>query len=78
MNKSKELEKYEIKKEDWDNINLVQMKMKAESVVSIFLVLENTLAPHISPVESEMIEKTKNHLLKYLDDCFINGSCLTA
>ena len=41
MNKSKELEKYRINEQDWENINLVQMKMKAESVVSLFLVLEN-------------------------------------
>jgi len=71
MNKSKELEKYQINQEDWKNINLVNMKMKAESVVSLFLVLENTLAPHISPVESEMIKNTKTHLLEYLDKYFI-------
>ena len=73
MNKSKELEKYQINQQDWKNIDLVNMKMKAESVVSLFLVLENTLAPHISPVESEMIDKTKNAILKYLDNSFIDN-----
>jgi len=73
MSKSKELEKYQINEQDWNNINLVQMKMKAESVVSLFLVLENTLAPHISPVESGMIEKTKSAILKYLDNSFIDN-----
>ena len=76
--KAKDLAKYQIKQEDWDNVNLVEIKMKAESVVSLFVVLENILATHISPEESEMIDKTKNHLLKYLDDFFINGKCRTA
>lgn len=75
---AKDLAKYQIKQEDWDNVNLVEMKMKAESVVSLFVVLENILAPHISPEESEMIDKTKNHLLNYLDEFFINGKCRTA
>ncbi len=78
MNKSKELEKYQINQQDWENIDLVNMKMKAESVVSLFLVIENTLAPHISPVESEMIDNTKKHLLKYLDEHFINVDGRTA
>lgn len=74
MNNSKKLEKYQINQEDWENIDLVNMKMKAESVVSLFLILENILAPHISPFESEMIENTKTHILEYLDKHFVNLS----
>lgn len=36
------------------------------------LTIENTLAPHISPVESEKIDDTRKHILDYLDKYFIN------
>lgn len=67
MEKSKELAKYQIENEDWKNINLVDLKMKAENVVSLFVTLRNVLAPIATPEESELIEKTKQTLLNYLD-----------
>jgi len=72
IDNSKLLEKYQINPQDWRNMDVVKIKMKAESVVSLFLILENTLAPHITPVESEMIESTKTHLLNYLEESFLN------
>ena len=69
---SKKIEKYEIEKQDWNNIDLVNMKMKAETITALFIAIENVLAPHISPVESSAIENTKNLLLDYLDNSFIN------
>lgn len=66
------LKKYKVSIEDFDNIDLVTMKMKAESVVLLFKAIENTLAPHISPVESEKIDDTRKHILDYLDKYFIN------
>lgn len=65
------LEKYQVQKEDWKDMSLVHIKMKAESTVALFIALENMLAPHISPIESELIENTKNQLLEYLEN-FIN------
>lgn len=67
------LEKFTIKQEDWTNINLVDIKMKAQNVVCLFTVLENTLAPHITPSETELIESTRNNLLNYLDKHFISS-----
>jgi len=68
------LEKFTIKQEDWTNINLVDIKMKAQNVVCLFTVLENTLAPHITPSETELIESTRNNLLNYLDENFISSN----
>lgn len=67
------LEKYKINLDDWDNMQIVDMKMKAETIISCFICIENTLAPHISPKESEIIQKTKECLLSYLDKYFINN-----
>ena len=67
------MEKYTIKSDDWSDISLVDIKMKAQSVVSLFIILENTLAPHITPEETELIEDTKNKLLSYLDKTFIDN-----
>lgn len=73
MSKMKELlEKLTIKEEDWTSMNLVNMKTKAQSVVCLFTVLENTLAPHITPSETELIANTRNKLLTYLDEHFIS------
>lgn len=73
MEKAKQLEKYKLNPEDWESISLVDAKMKAETVVSLFLILENTLASCISPEESELIDSTKTKLLEYLDKNFINN-----
>ena len=68
------LEKYTIKDEDWSNINLVNMKAKGQSAVCLFTVLENTLAPHITPVETKLITNARNKLLTYLDEHFISAN----
>lgn len=75
MENEKPIEKeinYDINQDDWNNIKLVEIKQKAKSVIYLFKVLENTLAPHITPVETELIDRTKAHLLKYLEDNFMN------
>jgi hypothetical protein len=42
--------------------------MQAQSVISLFGVLGNTLAEIISPEETELIDETEAKLLKYLDN----------
>ena len=71
MNNFNLLKKYQTSLEDWNTPNLAEMKIVAESVVSTFLILENTLAPFISPEELEVIDKAKTHILNYLDKHFI-------
>ena len=69
---NKLLKKYQLKQKDWNNIDLVEMKIKAESVVLLFRAIENTLCSHVSPHEIELLDNTRDEILKYLDDVFIN------
>lgn len=43
------IRKYRLKEEDWDDMNIVNSKMAAESVVASFIVIRNVLAELISP-----------------------------
>lgn len=61
------MEKYELKTEDWENLPLVDLKLKQQNVVYLFDVLINMLSSNITPLEVEMLESTRNHLLKQLD-----------
>jgi hypothetical protein len=72
MKNSEQILKYEVSPDDWKNMNIVDMKIKAETITALFIAIENTLAPHISPEESELINATKDKLLSYLDKYFIN------
>jgi hypothetical protein len=71
MEKSELVKKYKIKDKDWKNITLVEIKLKAQTVVALFIAIENTMASCISPVQSELIDNTKKELLTYLDENFI-------
>jgi len=71
MKNSERIKKYELAKSDWSNMAIVDMKMKAETITALFIAIENTLAPHISPEESELINATKSKLLDYLDKVLI-------
>lgn len=64
-------EKYKINETDWKDINLIQMKIKAQTAISLFYALNNTFAPHIDPDMNNLIDGTRDKLLKYLDDSFI-------
>lgn len=69
MNISEKLKKYTVTDEDWaGDFGIVELKMQAQSVISLFGVLGNTLAEIISPAETELIDETESKLLKYLDD----------
>jgi hypothetical protein len=68
------IRKYRLKEEDWDDMNIVNSKMAAESVVASFIVIRNALAELISPKESELIDNTESELLAYLDKYFIKNT----
>jgi hypothetical protein len=67
MKNTKLLPLYEIQVEDWSNMTLVEMKMKAESIVSLFMVMENISAPHITPVESDAMRNARDRILRCFD-----------
>ena len=69
MSKSLEakLEKYKLTDEDFNtetfNSDLIQMKKDAQTTISAFIIIENTLT-YSSPEESEIMDKTLDHLLE--------------
>ena len=65
------VKKYEIQKEDWEDINLVDVKMKLQTVMALFLAIENTLAELVTPAESDLLENTRDEILKYIEENFI-------
>jgi len=73
ISNSNQIATYEIENKDWNDIDLVNIKMKAETITALFIAIENTLAPHITPIESSLIESTKKQILEYLNKNFISG-----
>ena len=59
--------KYIITDSDWSNINIVDMKMKAENILASIIVIENTMASIAHPDKYEEIERFKNSMLDYID-----------
>jgi uncharacterized protein YxjI len=64
--------KYNILDNDWDNMQVVDAKMTAQTVVGLFIALENTLASKIDPYLGENIDNVKSEILTYLDTYFID------
>ena len=63
-----EMLKYKVCHEDWRNLNLVEMKHKAESIVALFTVLENLIAPNVSPEQMEILDEAKCNILECYDE----------
>lgn len=59
--------KYEVFESDYDNINIVHMKQKAEAIECLFIAMYRILTPHITPVEVELFINAKEGILGYLD-----------
>ena len=68
------IDKYTLQDSDWgsEELDKVATKIKAETIVILFRAIENTLCELISPEESEFIDSTREKLLKYIDDNFLN------
>ncbi len=66
------LNQYYIIESDFKNLRLVEAKMKAESIIGLFIALENIIAPIANPEIADDVAATKHKLLNYIDEYFIN------
>jgi hypothetical protein len=62
-----ELTKYQVNPVDWNIFSLVKIKRKSENIVSLFNVLENLIAPNVSPEQMELLDVAKYSILKQYD-----------
>lgn len=67
------LKKYELQDTDWKicNVDKVDIKIKIQTIISSFMIIDNTLCELISPEESELIYNTRDKLVEYLECNFL-------
>ncbi len=61
------LKKYQIKDDEWEDMPIVDLKIKAENIIHLFSLLENSMASIASPKEIKLIYDTQKKLLSYID-----------
>ena len=65
------INKYRLLDNDWDSMGIVDAKMTAQTVVGLFIALQNNLSSKIDPDLNKNIHDLKNEILTYLDKYFI-------
>lgn len=65
-------DKYIIQESDWRNMNIVDIKMKAQNILASIVVIENTMASIADPDISDKIEDFSKSMLDYIDEHFLN------
>jgi hypothetical protein len=75
MTEIEKLAKYALQNADWTEkgMDYVEMKIKAQTIVGLFVALRNTLAPHVTPDLFEKVNDLEDELLEYIDETFLDS-----
>jgi len=61
------MSKYEILESDWRDINVVNMKLSAQTIEAAFQIIENSMARFANPDMTESLDKAKEEILNNID-----------
>ena len=57
---------FEIHKDDWSDLAIIDMKAKAENIMSSFVIIRNTIASIACPETSNQVSENEKNLYLYM------------